>query len=97
MYNIHNIRNIRNENDIHKLRKKIDKIDLEIMQDIYNRGKIVEQIWNIKHKENIPIYDEEREDIIFQKIRRESTKSGLNEEKIVDIYKKIVGQNLVKQ
>lgn len=54
--------------DIKECRRKIDKIDQEISQLLSERRGVLEQIAHYKKRNNIPIFDEDREQEIFNKI-----------------------------
>jgi chorismate mutase/prephenate dehydratase len=49
------------DKDIDELRKKIDEIDRKIIELISERTYVVKEIWDYKHRKNIPIYKPDRE------------------------------------
>lgn len=49
------------------LRNEIDKLDLEIVQLLEKRFDVVKEIAKFKIKNNIPIYDPERETQVLEK------------------------------
>ena len=54
--------------DIRECRRKIDKIDSEISRLLDARRDILEDVAHYKKKNNIPVFDENREQEIFNKI-----------------------------
>ncbi len=54
--------------DIKECRRKIDKIDQEISQLLSERRNVLEEVARYKKHKNIPIFDEDREQEIFNKI-----------------------------
>ena len=54
--------------DIKECRRKIDKIDSEISRLLDARRDILEDVAHYKKKNNIPVFDENREQEIFNKI-----------------------------
>lgn len=48
-------------------RKKIDVIDKQLVELFEERMRIVEEVKQIKMKNNIPILDSSREDIVYEK------------------------------
>lgn len=95
--NTHKRDNRDNRDNIRELRKQIDKIDNEILDDIYRRSEIVKKIWKIKEENNIPLYNKDREQFIFEKIRKKCMKRKLDEKKVIEIYQKIVGKDLIDE
>lgn len=82
IYNTENIRNLRN---------MIDTVDLNILKNIHKRSLIVKRIWEIKKQRGISIYDEDREQIILNRINKYAKSLNLNEQKVNKIYNNIIG------
>lgn len=59
--------------EIEKLRLEIDEIDKFILEKVLERKRIVEKIFAIKKRENINIFDPEREKEIIATLKREFT------------------------
>lgn len=49
-------------------RKKIDVIDKQLVELFEQRMQIVEEVKQIKMKNNIPILDSSREDVVYEKV-----------------------------
>jgi len=54
--------------DIETIRKKIDTIDKEVFQLLIDRLNAVTDIGEIKKQEGLPILDQSREQVIYDKI-----------------------------
>ena len=54
--------------DIEKIREKIDTIDKEVFQLLIDRLNAVTDIGEIKKQEGLPILDQSREQLIYDKI-----------------------------
>ncbi len=68
-------------------RKNIDIIDTQIMVLLDERLEIVKEIGKFKSEHNIPVLDNSREKIIYEKINKlELT----NKQEIADIYREIM-------
>ncbi|MFX1340663.1 MAG: prephenate dehydratase [Promethearchaeota archaeon] len=75
--------------EIDNNRKKINDIDDKIIDLLSKRGKLVKIIGDIKKKENIEIFQPEREKEIIDRIKQKST--ILKQESIESIWKEIFG------
>lgn len=71
--------------EIEKLRKKIDKIDKEIIDLLFERLKTATIILEKKRKLNLPLTDLKREELIIQKLKSQSKNLYL-EDLISEIY-----------
>ena len=78
------------------LRNEIDKLDLEIVQLLEKRFDVVKEIAKFKIKNNIPVYDPERETQVLEK----SLNNLENKEyfdKIEKIFKQIMASSKTYQ
>lgn len=79
-----------NKNEAEELleesRKRIDEIDNELLDLISQRTSLAKNIVLSKQYIGIPIYDEEREEMIHQKIESFAVEKGLD----VDIINQII-------
>ena len=71
--------------ELETLRKNIDKIDRQLLESLFKRFVLVEKIYLIKKKKNIPVFDPSREQKLYQRIAKNSLNLGLNK----DFTKKI--------
>lgn len=71
------------------LRKEIDECDNEIIRLLKRRMEISREIGVVKKENNLPLYDEKREQEVMKKL--EGMSSGiLSKETIDNIYKEIL-------
>ncbi|MDD4779927.1 MAG: chorismate mutase [Tissierellia bacterium] len=56
--------------DLNSLREKIDLVDKELVELIEKRFNLVLQVGNYKMANNIPVLDENREELILSKCRK---------------------------
>ena len=78
--------------DIDELRKEIDDVDTRIINLLNERAKVVRKIGEEKKKENKPVYDPGRENLIFQKIKKKN-KGPLDYELMANIFKEIIANS----
>lgn len=78
--------------DIEELRKEIDAVDTKILDLLNERAKVVRKIGEEKKKENKPVYDPSRENLIFQKIK-DKNKGPLDYELMANIFKEIIANS----
>lgn len=62
--------------DLSSLRKEIDSIDKELVQLIEKRFNLVLQVGNFKKANNIPVLDENREELVLKKCKTHLTNSS---------------------
>lgn len=80
--------------NLEQLRVQIDKIDDEILNLILKRMECSRLIAEIKLDENIPIYDEMREQEIFEDVR---LKSADNYKHVSPIFSEILNSSKALQ
>ncbi|TQV84414.1 chorismate mutase [Aliikangiella coralliicola] len=61
-----------NDSELFDVRREIDQIDEKIIQLLTLRSKCVEQIAEIKCRQNLSIYDSSRENNIIEKFTRDN-------------------------
>ena len=71
------------------LRKEIDECDNEIIRLLKKRMEISRDIGIIKKENNLPIYDEKREQALIKKLE-DMANNVLSKEAIDNIYKEIL-------
>ena len=54
--------------DLEDLRRQIDEIDVRIVAALNERAKVVQQIGELKQKQNRQIYDPSREQLVYHKV-----------------------------
>jgi len=79
---------MKNIKTIEEIRINIDKIDLEILNLIEKRKKLVDRVVKLKTKDEI--VDQERIDKILKKLDLEAKKKMLPTKMIRDIWEKMI-------
>ncbi len=75
------------KHNIEELRMEIDKIDQEIIELLVKRYDVVSLIGEVKKNKKLMIDDFKREQIIMEKIAKNS---GIYEQKIINVYQEII-------
>jgi len=73
---------------IEEIREKIDKLDLEILDLIESRKKLVDEVVKLKTKEQI--VDQKRIEKILDKLDKQSKKMDLPDGMLVGMWKKMI-------
>lgn len=79
---------MKNIKTIEKIRVNIDEIDLEILNLIEKRKKLVDRVVKLKTKDEI--VDQERIDKILRKLDIEAKKKMLPSKMIRDVWEKMI-------
>jgi len=75
--------------DIADWRKRIDEIDLQLVTLINERAKAAGAIGELKRHVAMPIYEPQREQMVFENVRR--TNAGpLQDRDLLQIYERIM-------
>ena len=89
--------------DIADWRKKIDEIDRQIIRLINERAKCAQEIGKLKRSTDMPIYEPDRERIIFENVQREN-QGPLPDadvqhiyERLIDVMRKLQKEQIVKE
>ena len=75
--------------DIAGWRLKIDELDRQLVRLINERARCADEIGKLKHNSSLPIYEPDRERIIFANIQREN-RGPLTEVQLRQIYERLV-------
>jgi chorismate mutase len=75
--------------DIADWRLKIDELDRQLVQLINERAHCAEEIGKLKRNSSIPIYEPDRERIIFENIARQN-KGPLSQVQLRQVYERLV-------
>lgn len=75
--------------DIADWRKKIDELDLQIVELISARAKAAQEIGKLKRSTSLPVYEPNRERIIFENVRA-ANQGPLPDIELIHIYERIV-------
>lgn len=75
--------------DIADWRKKIDEIDRKLVELINQRAEAARAIGRLKRNTNMPIYEPERERIIFDNVRQ-LNQGPLNHQDLIAVYERLI-------
>lgn len=76
--------------DLKDLRNQIDKIDTQILKLLAKRAEVSIQIGMFKAKNNMPIFDLDRENIAKRERILKGKERGLTEEFVLNIFSEIM-------
>ena len=89
--------------DIAAWRRKIDELDRQLVKLINQRARCADEIGKLKRNSSLPIYEPDRERIIFNNIQRENhgplTEVQLRQiyERLVDVMRQVQKDEIVTQ
>ncbi len=88
----------KNVMDIADWRKKIDELDRRLVELLSERARAAVEIGRLKRDTNLPIYEPERERIVFENVQ-EMNRGPLPERDVVRIFERImdVMRNIQKE
>ncbi len=89
--------------DIADWRKKIDDLDRRLVQLLNERAQCAHEIGKLKRNSGMPIYEPDREKIIFENIKRQNS-GPLSEvqlrivfERLVDVMRQIQREEMMPE
>ncbi len=74
-----------------KYRDEIDALDLELLELLNRRTKVVEEIGHVKEAVNLPIYEPKREDDVFRNVT-DHNGGPLSPEALKRIFERIIDE-----
>ncbi len=75
--------------DIAEWRRKIDELDRQLVALINERARCAEEIGKLKRNSSLPVYEPDRERIIFDNIARQNH-GPLSQVQLRQIYERLV-------
>lgn len=72
-------------------RDSIDRIDLDILERLNSRARVVEKIGAIKREMNFPVYEPKREDAVFRNVT-EGNRGPLSAEAVRRLFERIIDE-----
>jgi chorismate mutase len=75
--------------DIAEWRKRIDELDRQIVSLISERARAAQAIGQIKRVDSLPVYEPNREKIIFENVRK-ANHGPLPDIELTHIYERII-------
>ena len=84
--------------DIADWRKKIDELDTRLVELLNRRAEAAREIGRLKRNTNMPIYEPDRERIIFENVRK-ANHGPLPDGDLRQVYERIIDvmRNIQKQ
>jgi len=77
---------------IKKLRKEIDRNDEVIITALAQRMSMMPEFADFKIKNNVPIFEEKREQEIMTKLKQQAQDSGLSDDFVEEIFLSIFNE-----
>ncbi|HLJ88882.1 MAG TPA: chorismate mutase [Candidatus Angelobacter sp.] len=75
--------------DIADWRKKIDEVDLRLVELLNERAKAAQEIGKLKRNTQMPIYEPDREKLIFDNVRK-ANRGPLPDGELHHVYERII-------
>ncbi len=75
--------------DIADWRRKIDELDLQLVELLNQRARCAREIGRLKQNTNIPIYEPDREKIIYENVHR-ANRGPLPDRELTRIYERLI-------
>ena len=75
--------------DIADWRKKIDALDLRLVELLNERARLAQEIGKLKRNTNLPIYEPDREKLIFENVRK-ANPGPLPDQELRHVYERII-------
>jgi chorismate mutase len=72
-------------------RKQIDVLDVQILELLNQRTRVVEEIGRIKQKLSLPIYEPKREDQVFHNVTT-NNQGPLSAEAVKRVFERIIDE-----
>jgi chorismate mutase len=72
-------------------RKQIDILDVQILELLNQRTRVVEEIGRIKQKLSLPIYEPKREDQVFHNVTT-NNQGPLSAEAVKRVFERIIDE-----
>jgi chorismate mutase len=76
--------------DLKQLRKRIDEVDEQILQALSERAKICKAIGAAKNEQKIPIKDANRENEVYNRVKKRAAELALDSDQVEAVYREIV-------
>lgn len=78
--------------EIDDLRREIDRLDRELLRIFNERANLALHIGEIKKERQLPVYDPEREKLIFERMRS-SNPGPLEDDAIVRLFERVIDES----
>jgi chorismate mutase len=79
---------------IEELRRRIDAIDEQLVRLLNDRVACAVEVGRLKHEAGLPIYQPEREAVVFNKVRESAAALAgpLSSEAVVRIFERVIDE-----
>ncbi len=75
--------------EISDWRRKIDELDEQIVRLINQRAEAAKAIGQLKQKDTLPVYEPQREKVVFDHVRG-ANQGPLSDTELIHIYERII-------
>jgi len=75
--------------DIADWRKQIDALDLRLVELLNQRAKLAQEIGKLKRNTSMPIYEPQREKLIFENVQK-ANQGPLPDAELKHVYERII-------
>jgi chorismate mutase-like protein len=75
--------------DIEEFRLKIDELDRKIVELLSERGRAAQQIGRLKKSSTLPVYEPNREAVVFANVRS-ANKGPIPDDELVHLYERLI-------
>ena len=75
--------------DIAEWRKKIDELDRRIVDLLNERAQAAQEIGRLKRNTKMPIYEPDRENVIFENVKR-ANRGPLPDKELRHVYERLI-------
>ena len=82
---------LKSREELEECRRRIDAVDLEILKLLNQRTGIVQEIGEIKHRCDMPIYEPKREDAVFRNVLSNNP-GPLSGEAVKRVFERIIDE-----
>lgn len=79
------------------LRQAIDTLDRQLVELLANRRRLVEQVAQIKHRQDLPTFHPAREENLISARRAQAAQAGLDPDYIEDLFRTVLRHSRVGQ
>ena len=79
--------------ELAEFRNIIDRIDDEIMENVFERIGLMGDLAEYKKKNNIPVFDPAREREVIARITKKGIEYGLSDEFIKKVYQALIDES----
>lgn len=83
--------------ELQSLREELEAIDREILQLLKHRMERVEKVATVKIRAAYPFRDQQREELVLQRVRKAAVELGLDAHVVESLYRQIMEMSIARQ